>query len=78
MRTVFTIFHRWAGLFIALFLFIAGATGAVISWDHELDEWQTPNEFGRTKMAARSQAPERHPNSSTKRQANSPTPVSLS
>lgn len=39
MRSAFTIVHRWAGLFIAVFLFIAGATGAVISWDHELDEW---------------------------------------
>ena len=29
--------HRWFGLFTAVFLFIAGATGAVISWDHELD-----------------------------------------
>jgi uncharacterized iron-regulated membrane protein len=31
--------HRWAGLTTALFLFISGLTGAVISWDHELDEW---------------------------------------
>src|SRR5690606_21376522 len=30
---------RWAGLFIALFLVVSGLTGAVISWDHEIDEW---------------------------------------
>jgi uncharacterized iron-regulated membrane protein len=34
--------HRWFGLFIAVFLFVAGATGAVISWDHELDAWLNP------------------------------------
>lgn len=39
MRAAFTLIHRWGGLFIAVFLFIAGLTGAVISWDHELDEW---------------------------------------
>lgn len=31
--------HRWLGLTSALFLFVAGLTGAIISWDHELDEW---------------------------------------
>lgn len=39
MRAFATRLHRWAGLFIALFLIISGLTGAVISWDHELDEW---------------------------------------
>jgi len=34
--------HRWFGLSIAAFLFIAGLTGAVISWDHELDGWLNP------------------------------------
>ena len=43
MRGVLVIIHRWAGLFIAVFLFIAGLTGAVISWDHELDEWLNPD-----------------------------------
>ncbi len=38
MRRVATLLHRWAGLLIAGFLFISGVTGAVISWDHELDE----------------------------------------
>jgi Uncharacterized iron-regulated membrane protein len=45
MRSVFTLLHGWAGLFIASFLFIAGLTGAVISWDHELDEWLNPHLF---------------------------------
>lgn len=45
MRATFTLIHRWGGLFIAVFLFIAGLTGAVISWDHELDEWLNPHLF---------------------------------
>lgn len=39
MRTLGVWIHRWAGLTTALFLLISGLTGAVISWDHELDEW---------------------------------------
>jgi uncharacterized iron-regulated membrane protein len=46
--------HRWFGLFIAAFLFIAGLTGAVISWDHELDGWLNPAFY-----AAHSQGPQR-------------------
>jgi uncharacterized iron-regulated membrane protein len=42
MRRVATLLHRWAGLLIAGFLFISGVTGAVISWDHELDELLNP------------------------------------
>ena len=43
MRALLVTLHRWAGLGTALFLFIAGATGALISWDHELDEWLNPH-----------------------------------
>lgn len=39
MREFWTVVHRWLGLTVALFLIVAGATGAVISWDHEIDEW---------------------------------------
>ena len=34
--------HRWFGLFLALFLFLSGITGAVIAWDHEVDGWLNP------------------------------------
>ena len=37
--------HRVIGLATALFLFVAGATGAIVSWDHELDEWLNPQLF---------------------------------
>lgn len=43
VRNVFSLLHRWAGLTIAAFLFIAGITGALISWDHELDDWLNPH-----------------------------------
>ena len=45
MRKTLVLLHRWFGLFIAGFLIIAGLTGAVISWDHELDEWLNPQLF---------------------------------
>ncbi len=43
LRPVLGFFHRWVGLFIAGFLFVSGLTGAVISWDHELDEVLNPH-----------------------------------
>ncbi len=45
MRAVLVLLHRWFGLGVAVFLFIAGATGAIISWDHELDAWLNPALF---------------------------------
>jgi uncharacterized iron-regulated membrane protein len=44
-RNFLVLMHRWAGLFLAVFLFISGLTGAIISWDHELDEWLNPQLF---------------------------------
>ena len=43
MRAVFVLIHRFVGLTIAAFLFVSGLTGAVISWDHELDELINPH-----------------------------------
>ncbi|MGH8727716.1 MAG: PepSY-associated TM helix domain-containing protein [Burkholderiales bacterium] len=45
MRNTWVLVHRCAGLAIALFLIFSGLTGAVISWDHELDEWLNPDLF---------------------------------
>lgn len=42
MRAFWTLVHRYAGLLTAGFLFISGITGAVISWDHELDDLLNP------------------------------------
>lgn len=44
--------HRWAGLLIAVFLFIAGLSGAIIAWDHELDGWLNPEFFARPQASA--------------------------
>lgn len=43
MRAFFVILHRWAGLLIAAFLVLSGVTGAIISWDHELDDLLNPH-----------------------------------
>jgi uncharacterized iron-regulated membrane protein len=43
MRSVFMLIHRYIGLLIAVFLIFSGLTGAVISWDHELDDWLNPH-----------------------------------
>ncbi|WP_339068798.1 PepSY-associated TM helix domain-containing protein [Teredinibacter turnerae] len=45
MRHLLTLLHRWFGLFTAVFLFVAGATGAIISWDHELDGALNPQMY---------------------------------
>jgi uncharacterized iron-regulated membrane protein len=44
-RPFWVLVHRYAGLGIAMFLAIAGLTGAVISFNHELDEWLNPSLF---------------------------------
>ncbi|KIU50803.1 MULTISPECIES: siderophore utilization protein FsrB [Bradyrhizobium] len=38
MRPILGRLHRWAGLLTAAFLFFSGVTGAIISWDHEIDD----------------------------------------
>lgn len=43
MRRPFVLLHRYLGLTIAVFLILSGLTGAVISWDHELDELLNPH-----------------------------------
>lgn len=43
MRALLTLVHRYLGLATAAFLFVSGLTGAVISWDHELDDLLNPD-----------------------------------
>jgi uncharacterized iron-regulated membrane protein len=43
LRAFWTLIHRYAGLLIAGFLFVSGVTGAIISWDHELDDVLNPH-----------------------------------
>ena len=42
MRKPLVLLHRWFGLGVALFLFQAGLTGALIAWDHEIDGLLNP------------------------------------
>lgn len=56
MRTWLVPLHRWLGLATAAFLFVAGATGALIAWDHEIDGWLNP-----AMHDARSAGPARDP-----------------
>lgn len=42
-RRALALMHRYLGLTMAGFLIVSGLTGAVISWDHELDEWLNPH-----------------------------------
>lgn len=44
-RSFWLQFHRVCGSVTALFLIIAGLTGALISWDKELDVWCNPDLF---------------------------------
>lgn len=39
MRPLLVTLHRYVGLTIAGFLIVAGLTGALLSWDRELDGW---------------------------------------
>jgi uncharacterized iron-regulated membrane protein len=52
MRGALVLVHRWVGLAIAGFLFVAGLTGAFISWDHELDAWLNPTLFDAPSSSA--------------------------
>uniref|UniRef100_E1T6K4 PepSY-associated TM helix domain protein n=1 Tax=Burkholderia sp. (strain CCGE1003) TaxID=640512 RepID=E1T6K4_BURSG len=45
MRGQLVRLHRWFGVATALFLFVAGLTGAIIAWDHELDAALNPSFF---------------------------------
>ncbi|HWA39693.1 MAG TPA: PepSY-associated TM helix domain-containing protein [Burkholderiales bacterium] len=43
MRAAWVVAHRWIGLAMAAFLVLTGVTGAIISWDHELDDLLNPH-----------------------------------
>ena len=57
MRYILSVTHRWAGLAIAAFLFVSGVTGAVVSWDHELDDLLNPHLMNAVTQRARAPIP---------------------
>ncbi|UVJ44145.1 PepSY domain-containing protein [Pseudomonas sp. LS1212] len=42
MRHLYVLLHRYIGLAIALFLALAGITGSLLAFQHEIDEWLNP------------------------------------
>ena len=42
MRQLYVLLHRYLGLATAAFLAVAGLTGSVLAFHHELDEWLNP------------------------------------
>jgi len=44
-RALWVRIHRYAGLSIALFLFVAGLTGSLLAFGSELDAWLNPRLF---------------------------------
>jgi len=42
MRQLYVVLHRYLGLVTAVFLALAGLTGSVLAFHHELDEWLNP------------------------------------
>lgn len=44
-REVLRVVHRWSGIVLAIPLLVAGLTGALISFEHELDRWLAPEHF---------------------------------
>lgn len=42
MRAALVLLHRYIGLASAVFLLLAGLTGSVLAFHHELDEWLNP------------------------------------
>ena len=45
MRSIIVRLHRYTGLASAAFLTIAGFTGSLLAFYHELDEWLNPDLF---------------------------------
>ncbi len=41
-RPVWVVLHRYAGLFMAGFLFVAALTGSILAFDNEINEWLNP------------------------------------
>lgn len=42
-RAIWVVLHRWAGLALAFFLFVAGLTGSILAFYGELDGWLNPD-----------------------------------
>ena len=52
LRRLLVWVHRYVGLAIALFVAMAGLTGSVLTFPHEIDEWLNPDFFAETASGA--------------------------
>ncbi|MGF6133292.1 putative iron-regulated membrane protein [Pseudomonas sp. EB276 TE3739] len=53
MRAFLVLLHRYIGLATAVFLLLAGLTGSVLAFNHELDEWLNPQFYEATSVGER-------------------------
>ena len=53
MRAFLVLLHRYMGLATAVFLVLAGLTGSVLAFNHELDEWLNPQFYEATSQGER-------------------------
>ncbi|MGX9865927.1 PepSY-associated TM helix domain-containing protein [Pseudomonas moraviensis] len=53
MRAFLVLLHRYIGLAISVFLLLAGLTGSVLAFNHELDEWLNPQFYEATSVGER-------------------------
>lgn len=61
-RAAIVLLHRYVGLATALFLAVAGLTGSIIAFHHEIDEWLNPDFYaapGRGPLLSPTQLAER-------------------
>ncbi|MCU0075419.1 PepSY domain-containing protein [Pseudomonas koreensis] len=53
MRSFLVLLHRYIGLATAVFLLLAGITGSILAFNHELDEWLNPEFYAASAEGAR-------------------------
>ncbi|MDI2146208.1 MULTISPECIES: PepSY domain-containing protein [unclassified Pseudomonas] len=53
MRSFLVLLHRYIGLATAVFLLLAGITGSILAFNHELDEWLNPGFYAASTEGSR-------------------------
>ena len=53
MRAFLVLLHRYIGLATAVFLLLAGITGSILAFNHELDEWLNPQFYSASAEGSR-------------------------
>ncbi|EJZ55864.1 hypothetical protein I1A_000167 [Pseudomonas fluorescens R124] len=53
MRALLVLLHRYIGLATAVFLLLAGITGSILAFNHELDEWLNPQFYAASSEGQR-------------------------